>query len=71
MMVEIGRLSPERLNRVLQATVLEEVSLPALRLLFDEHADEVARDLSDLGIRRDRNSESALKALRERFERTR
>jgi DASS family divalent anion:Na+ symporter len=68
MMVELGRLAPERLNRVLQASVLEEVSLPALRLLFDEAADEVARDLSELGIRRDRNSRSALQALRERFE---
>jgi DASS family divalent anion:Na+ symporter len=67
-MVEIGRLSAERLNRVLQASVLEEVSLPALRLLFGTAADEVARDLSDLGIRRDRNSESALQSLRERFE---
>jgi DASS family divalent anion:Na+ symporter len=68
MMVEIGRLPPDRLNRVLQASVLEEVSLPALRLLFDDAADEVARDLSELGIRRDRNSKSALQSLRERFE---
>ncbi len=68
MMVELGRLPPERLNRVLQASVLAEVSLPALRLLFDEAADQVARDLSELGIRRDRNSESSLQTLRERFE---
>lgn len=68
MMVELGRLPPDRLTRVLQASVLEEVSLPALRLLFDEAADDVARDLSELGIRRSRNSGSALQALRERFE---
>jgi anion transporter len=68
MMVELGRLPSERLNRVLQASALEEVSLTALRLLFDEAADEVAHDLSELGIRRDRNSRSALQALRERFE---
>ena len=67
-LVELGRLPPERLNRVLQASVLQEPSLPALRLLFDEAADEVARDLTDLGIRRDRDSEPVLQALRERFE---
>lgn len=67
-MMEVGRLAADRLRRVLQASVLEEVSPPALRVLFGEEAEEVARDLADLGVRGGRRSTATLQSLRERFD---
>lgn len=65
---ELGRLAPERRIQVLQASVLDKVSLPALTALFGEDAASVAHALADLGVESDQTEDRALVALRAQFD---
>lgn len=65
----LARLSPERRARVLQASLLDQVSLEALGALFGPDAGEVAEDLAAAGVTVGQTTSVAQHALRARFER--
>lgn len=67
----LGALLPEDRLRVLQAGVLEQVHLPALRALFDVEAETVAAHLSLIGVDLESHDHHVpvLRVLRAVFER--
>ena len=65
----LDRLPPGRRRRVLEAGILDRMAPEALRALFGEAADGVARDLAELGLGEGTPSPSVLSILRGRLDR--
>jgi hypothetical protein len=65
--LELERLPADRRRQLLEISVLEEASLPALQALVGEDAETVAQDLTDLGVLPATATGPSLHALRERF----
>jgi CRP-like cAMP-binding protein len=65
----LSQLSAERRRYLFEASILDELSMPALHILFGPQAEMVAQDLAKIGIKEDKASIPILGVLRERFRR--
>lgn len=64
----LARLPPERRHKVMEVTLLEEISPSALEALHGPEAAQVLQDLAAFGITLDQPSPPILQVLRNRFE---
>src|SRR3990170_2704957 len=65
----LGRVDPERRRKILEASVLDEITPEALAALFGPDAGEVTRNLGECGIVPGQPAGPVLRVLRERLER--
>src|SRR3990170_4854963 len=65
----LGRVDPERRRKILEASVMDEITPEALAALFGPDAGEVTRNLGECGIVPGQPAGPVLRVLRERLER--
>lgn len=64
----LEQLEPERRARLLQASILDDTSVPTLQVLFEKDAEAIAQDLASLDAADGRPRGLVLGALRRQFE---